>query len=116
VEVDIDYARADGVYALAGLRKEITVVDQLSFGAEVTLGCGTNPYTEYYFGNNSKSGLVDGNIAIFCKFDITDNVFIGARIAYMAVLDSGIQGVYPKYDKNPQDQMIWGGLTFGITF
>ena len=116
VEVNVDYARADGVYALAGLRKEITVVDQLSLGAEVSLGGGTNPYTEYYFGNNSKSGLVDGNIAIFSKFDITDNIFIGARLAYMAVLDSGIQGVYPTYDNYAKDNMIWGGLTFGVTF
>jgi len=59
---------------------------------------------------------VDGTIAIFSKFDITDNVFIGARIAYMAVLDSGIQGVYPEYDNDPKDNMIWGGLTFGVTF
>ena len=116
VEVNVDYARADGVYALAGLRKEITVVDQLSLGAEVTLGGGTNPYTEYYFGNNSKSGLVDGNIAIFSKFDITDNVFVGARIAYMAVLDSDIQGVYPEYANHAKDHMIWGGFTFGVTF
>ncbi len=116
LEVDVDYARADGVYALVGLRKEITVLDQLSLGAQVTLGGGTNPYTEYYFGNNSKSGLVDGNIAIFSKFNITDNVFIGARIACMSVLDSGIQGVYPKYDNYAKDNMIWGGFTFGVTF
>lgn len=116
VETYVDYARVDGVYAIAGLRKEIKVGDQLTLGAEVTLGGGTNPYTEYYFGNNSKSGLVDGNIAIFSKFDITDNVFIGARIAYMAVLDSDIQGIYPEYDNYAKDNMIWGGFTFGITF
>lgn len=116
VEVNVDYARADGVYARTGLRKEIQLVDQLMIGAEVTLGGGTNPYTDYYFGNNSKSGLVDGALAIYSQFDITDNVYMGARIAYMAVLDSGIQGVYPEDDQHPQDQMIWGGLTFGITF
>ncbi|MEI6646599.1 MAG: hypothetical protein WCP12_11235 [bacterium] len=116
VEVNVDYVRADGVYALAGLRKEIQIVDQLTMGTEVALGGGTNPYTEYYFGNNSKSGLVDGNIAIFSQFDITDNVYIGARIAYMAVLDSGIRGAYPTYDNNAQDNIIWGGLTFGVTF
>lgn len=116
VEVNVDYARADGVYARTGLRKEIQLVDQLMMGAEVTLGGGTNPYTDYYFGNSSKSGLVDGALAIYSQFDITDNVYMGARIAYMAVLDSGIQGVYPEDDQHPQDQMIWGGLTFGITF
>lgn len=116
VEVNVDYARAEGIYALAGLRKEIQVVDQLSLGAEVTLGGGTNPYTEYYFGNNSQSGLVDGNIAIYSQFDISDTVYIGARIACMALLDNAIRGVYPEYDTNPQDPMIWGGFTFGVTF
>ena len=116
VEVNVDYARVDGVYALAGLRKEIQIVDQLTMGAEVVLGGGSNPYTEYYFDNKSKSGLVDGNIAIFSKFDITDTVYIGARIAYMAMLDSGIRGVYPTYDNSAKDNILWGGLTFGITF
>lgn len=116
VEVNVDYAGADGIYVLAGLRKEVKVVDQLMMGTEVTLGGGTNPYTEYYFGNNSKSGLVDGNIAIYSQFDITDSTYIGARVAYMAVLDSGIQGVYPTYDNCTQNNIIWGGLTFGIIF
>jgi hypothetical protein len=116
VEVNVDYARADGLYVLTGLRKEIKVVDQLMMGAEATLGGGTNPYTEYYFGSNSKSGLVDGNIAIYSQFDITDSIYIGARIAYMAVLDSGIQGVYPTYDNCTRNNIIWGGFTFGVTF
>lgn len=116
VEVDIDYARADGIYGLIGLRKEIQVVDQLMAGVEITVGGGTNPYTDYYFDNNSKSGFVDGNIAIYSQFDITDHIYLGAKIAYTAVLDSDIQGVYPEYDNNPKDHMIWGGITFGVTF
>jgi hypothetical protein len=116
VEVDIDYARADGIYGLIGLRKEVQVMDQLMAGVEVTVGGGTNPYTDYYFSNNSKSGFVDGNIAIYSQFDITDHIYLGAKIAYTAVLDSDIQGVYPEYDNNPKDHMIWGGITFGVTF
>jgi len=116
IEVVADYGRADGFYGLAGLRKEVQVVDQLTVGAEVTLGAGTNPYTEYYFDNNSKSGLVDGNLAIYSQFDITDHIFLSARIAYTAVLDSDIQGVYPEYDNYPKDHMLWGGITFGVTF
>jgi len=116
VEVNVDYARADGVYALAGLRKEVQVMDQLMIGTEVTLGGGTNPYTDYSFGAHSKSGLVDGNIAIYSQFDITDNVYIGARLAYMTLLDNAIQGAYPVYGNDPKDQMIWGGLTFGVSF
>lgn len=116
VEVDIDYAQANGIYGLFGLRKEVQVVDQLMVGVEATLGAGTNPYTDYYFSNNSKSGLVDGNIAIYSQFDITDHIYVGAKIAYTAVLDNDIQGVYPEYDNYPKDNMIWGGITFGVTF
>jgi hypothetical protein len=115
VEVNIDYAEAEGLYGLAGLRKEIQVVDQLMVGAEVSLGAGTNPYTDYYFGNNSKTGLVDGNIALYTQFDITDNLYVGAKLVFTAVLDSELQDVYPEYD--PQDNhMIWGGFTLGATF
>lgn len=115
VELDIDYAEAEGLYGLVGLRKEIQVVDQLTVGAEVTLGAGTNPYTDYYFGNNSNTGLVDGNIALYSKFDITDNIYVGAKLVFTAVIDSQLQDVYPEYD--PQDNhMIWGGFTFGVTF
>jgi hypothetical protein len=116
VEVNIDYARVDGIYGLIGLRKEFQVMDQLMAGVEVTVGAGTNPYTDYYFYNASKSGLVDGNIALYSQFDITDHIYLGAKIAYTAVLDSDIQGVYPEYDNNPKDNMIWGGITFGVTF
>jgi hypothetical protein len=116
IEVDIDYVRAEGIYGVMGLRKEMQVVDQLMVGAEVTLGAGTNPYTDYYFDNNSKSGLVDGNLAIYSQFDITDHIYLGAKIAFTALLDSDIQGVYPEYDNYPKDNMIWGGITFGLTF
>jgi hypothetical protein len=112
VEVNIDYAEAEGLYGLAGLRKEIQVMDQLMVGAEVSLGAGTNPYTDYYFGNNSKTGLVDGNIALYTQFDITDNIYVGAKLVFTAVLDSELQDVYPEYD--PQDNhMIWGRLHLG---
>lgn len=115
VELNIDYAEADGLYGLAGLRKEIQVVDQLMVGAELSLGAGTSPYTEYYFGNNSKSGLVDGNLALYSKFDITDNIYVGAKLVFTAVLDSELQGIYPEYDPQ-ENHMIWGGFTFGVTF
>lgn len=115
VELDFDYAEVEGVYGLAGLRKEIQIEDRLTIGAEVSLGAGTNPYTDYYFGNNSKNGLVDGNIALHSKFSITDNAYIGAKLVFTSLMDSDLQDADSKYDS--QDNcMIWGGLSLGIAY
>ena len=110
IEGYYDYNVAEGVYAIVGLRKEVQVADQLSVGAEVSLGGGSDGMTGYYFGQEGKMWLTDGNAALFAKYDLTDNLFVGARLAWMSLIDDRLKGICHR------DNIIWGGISLGASF
>ena len=111
VEAYYDYSVVEGVYALVGLRKEMQVTDQLSIGAEVTIGGESRGMNKYYYdGCISRTGLTDWNAAIFAQYDLTDNIFVGATLAWVSTLDSRLEDVWFK------DHTPWGGINFGVSF
>lgn len=109
VKAYYDYSEAEGVYATIGLRKEITLADNLVAGAELAFGGATDPYTQYYFGEDSKSWFTDGNATIYAKYNITDNLFIGARLGWMSTMNGDLKDVYH------EDNLIWGGINLGAS-
>lgn len=110
VKAYYDYVSADGLYGLAGLRKEVSVADRTTLGSEVDVAFGSQSYNEYYFGNGGESGVLHGDAAIYAKYALTDNLSIGARIAWMSLMDNNIKGAYA------HDNMLWGGINLGATF
>ena len=110
IEVNYDYSVVEGVYAVTGLRKEVRVEDRLTLGAEVTLGGGSHGMTKFYYGEPGKMWVTDANAALFATFDLTEHLFVGARLAWMSALDNRLKGVYHK------DDILWGGISLGATF
>lgn len=110
VKAYYDYARADGTYVTAGLRKEMTF-DKLTAGAELSLGGGSHPFTEYWYGDGAESQywFTDAQALIYAKYAITDKIFVGARIGWVSTLDNELKGVYH------EDNLLWGGINLGIT-
>lgn len=104
-----DYARADGAYVTMGLRKEMNLNDQLLAGAEVAVSGGTRTYQNYYFGSEGNYGLTDGTAAIYAKYNITEHIFVGLRLAWVSVLDNELKGVYHA------DNLLWGGINLGVS-
>ena len=109
VKAYYDYSEAEGVYATIGLRKEISLADNLVAGAELAFGGATDPYTQYYFGQDSKSWFTDGTATIYAKYNITDTVFIGARLGWMSTMNGDLKDVYH------EDNLIWGGINLGAS-
>ena len=104
-----DYARVDGAYATIGLRKEIALLDQLTAGAEVALGGASHTYTQYYFAADNKAWFTDGTAALYLKYTITDNFYIGARLAWISVMDNDLKDFYH------EDNLLWGGINLGAS-
>jgi hypothetical protein len=104
-----DYSEAEGVYATIGLRKEISLAKNVVAGAELAFGGATDPYTQYYFGQDSKSWFTDGNATIYAKYNITDTVFVGVRLGWMSTMNGDLKDVYH------EDNLIWGGINLGAS-
>jgi hypothetical protein len=66
--------------------------------------------TGYHFGQEGKMWLTDGNAALFAKYDLTDNLFVGARLAWMSLIDDRLKGICHR------DNIIWGGISLGASF
>ena len=106
-----DYEYADGFYGNAGLTKSIDVTDQFSVGSEVSLGAGDSDYMGAYFGTDD-SGLADFNAAVFCSYALTDNVSVGARLAWVSVVDSDARDNDVYWDED----LLWGGINLSASF
>ena len=111
IEAYYDYAVAEGAYATVGLCKAFPLTDRLVAGAEISGGGGSGGYTRNQFdGANGKMWLIDGNAALSVSYALTDALSIGARIAWMSLLDDRLKGVYHR------DHILWGGINLSMTF
>lgn len=104
-----DYARADGAYVTIGLRREHSITDQLLIGAELAFGGATHPYTQYYFGADGNYWFTDAAATLYTKYSLTDNIFIGAKLGWVSVMDNELKGVYH------EDNLLWGGINLGVS-
>ena len=105
-----DYADYDGFYLNVGLNKEVSLSDQLTLGAEVSLGAGDDDYMAYV--GTDDAGLMDFNAAVYADFALTDSVSVGGRIAWMSLIDSDARDAEPYWDED----ILWGGLSVSASF
>lgn len=106
-----DYEAAEGFYGNAGLTKSVEVTDQFSVGAEVSVGAGDSDYMDCYFATDD-AGLADFNAAVFCSYSVTDNVSVGARLAWMSLIDSDARDNEVYWDED----LLWGGVNLAASF
>jgi outer membrane scaffolding protein for murein synthesis (MipA/OmpV family) len=111
VKAYYDYEYAEGFYGNAGLTKSIEITDQFSAGAEISVGAGDSDYMGAYFGEDD-AALADFNAAIFCSYAVTDNVSVGARIAWMSLIDSDVRDNEMYWDED----LLWGGINLAASF
>ena len=103
-----DYALMDGAYANFGLNKNVEVSDQLSVGAEVSLGVGSDGYMNY-LGTDS-AGAMDFNAALFASYAISEHISVGPRLAWMSVVDGDAR------DSVDHEDLLWGGVNLSASF
>ncbi len=120
-----DYSVYECLYSLVGLRKEVSLTDAFVAGAEVTLGGGNRRYTSAYFSRtyedslgdevteelDNKFWLTDTCAALYCTYNITENLYVGGRLAWSALVDSALHD--NDYEHN---DLLWGGVSCGVEF
>lgn len=106
-----DYAAVEGFYGVAALNKEFALSDQLTLGVDLSLGAGDDDYMNAYFGEDS-FGLADFTAGVYASFALTDNLAVGARLAWTSLVDSGARDneLYWKED------ILWGGINLSAAF
>lgn len=104
-----EYTRVDGAFATMGLRREVELMDKLTAGAEVALEGATHTYTQYYFAAENNAWFTDGTAALYVKYNLTEHFYVGARLAWISVMDNELKGVYH------EDNLLWGGINLGAT-
>lgn len=105
-----DYGNYDGFYLSVGLNKEVALTDQLTLGAEMSLGAGDDDYMTYV--GTDDAGLMDFNAAVYADFALTDSVSVGGRVAWMSLVDSDARDATPYWDED----ILWGGLSVSASF
>jgi len=105
-----DYVDYDGFYLNVGLNKEVALSDQLTLGAEISLGAGDDDYMAYF--ETDDAGFMDFNAAVYLDFALTDTVSVGGRIAWMSLIDSGARDTETYWDED----ILWGGLSVAASF
>ena len=105
-----DYNMVEGCYAKLGLNKQFELADRLTAGCEIALGMGDDDYNGAYFGADTSDGLLDLNVALSLAYSVTENVSVGATLAWMSLVDDDAR------DNVSQSDIIWGGLNLKAGF
>lgn len=113
-----DYDQLDnGWYLNGGLNKEVGITDQLTAGAESTVGWGDKEYMRYYFGSQGGSGLADWESALYAQFALSDHISVGARLAWMMLLDNDARSkssyrAAGSWERN----LFYGGINLSLVY
>ena len=110
VKVYYDYEALEGFYGNAGLNKTVELNDRVSVGTEVSLGAGDGDYMSGYFATEDDAGVADFNAAVFASYALTDNVSVGARLAWLSVVDGEAR------DNVDDQELLWGGVNLAASF
>ena len=110
VSVNYDYNMVEGCYAKIGLGRQFELADRLTAGCEISLGMGDDEYNEAYFGPGTSDGLLDLNVSATLAYAVTENVSVGATLAWMSLADDDAR------DSVSQSDIIWGGLNLKAGF
>lgn len=110
VSVYYDYAEYDGFYGNVGLNKEFEVVERLTLGTEVSLGAGDDDYMAYF--GTDEAGLMDFNASVTAAYELTEQLSVEAKLAWMSLLDSDARDNATYWDED----LLWGGVSLKASF
>ena len=105
-----DYDEVSGSYSTAGLSKDVPLTDKLTAGASAWVGLVNRTYSEAYYGEESKSGLQDGDVMAYLSYAVTENISVGGRVGWMSVLDDSLR------DGDMKNEIFWGGINLGVSY
>jgi len=111
--VNYDFDEANGLYVLAGLSKDVELINKLILTPSVSTGCGNAKFNEYYF-YNKKSAFNNGSADVVLKYNINDNWYTSARLSYTWLWDDGIRDSAKQIYFD--DNLLYGGVTVGYAF
>jgi outer membrane scaffolding protein for murein synthesis (MipA/OmpV family) len=79
-------------------------------GAEVSLGAGDDNYMAYV--GTDEAGLMDFNASLFATYALTDNLSVGAKLAWMSLIDRDARDTETYWDED----ILWGGVNVSASF
>jgi len=109
VSLYYDYDLMEGFYGNVALNKEFALSDQLTLGLDVALGAGDDDYMAYL--GTDDAGLMDFTADVYLSYAVTDAVSVGAKLAWMSLVDSAARDVDAYNDKD----ILWGGVSLGVS-
>jgi len=76
----------------------------------VSLGAGDADYMTYVGADDA--GLMNANAAIYASYAVTESLSVGARLAWVSLLDSEARDAETYWDED----LLWGGINVAVTF
>lgn len=76
----------------------------------MSLGAGDDDYMAYF--GTDDAGLMDFNAAVFAAYSLTENISVGARLAWMSLVDSDARDNETYFDED----LLWGGVNLSASF
>ena len=55
---------------------------------------------------------MDVNAAVYASYAVTESMSVGARLAWVSLLDSDARDAEPYWDED----LLWGGINVAVTF
>lgn len=84
-----DFGQVDGLYGVAGIAYGIEATEELSLELGASLGYADSSFAEAVSGGTS-SGLHDWNLSLSGAYALTENLELGAIIAYTDTADKDV--------------------------
>lgn len=113
-----DYDAVKGWYIPVGLNHEFALTDQLTLGLDAIVGLGDKKELNAYHGGDRtlEGGLCDFTADAYLSYAVTDNLSLGAKLAWTSILGGDARGNAKDQDPMDETDILWGGISATLTF
>jgi uncharacterized protein (TIGR02001 family) len=111
IEFYYDFDQAEGFYCNVNINHGWEINEAFVVDAAMGIGFASDKYNTYYFGDDTiDDAFNDLNLSCTAAYDLTDNLTVGAGVAFSQLLDTKIR------DAVKDESQFYGGLSLEYVF
>jgi len=111
-----DFNQTESPYFQGALCRDFGITEALTVTTEFFIGASTAPFNRAYFDVERDFLMTEATAKLSAQYNITENLFIGAAIAYTTFIDRSIHDSEFASEEYSTLNTVWGGVSTGIRF
>lgn len=112
-----DHRVTEGMFVLAGIKRDFRLSQKLVFTPEITIGGGDDRYLScLYPARKTDAAVACTQLSGRLEYAICRNVALHASLSFSVIADDEIRGAIDEVSSDYAKQFVWGNIGVSVSF